>query len=246
MRLSLVMHIVAGGVGILTGFIALYAAKGAQLHRKSGTVFVYAMIAMALLGATMAVVRNKAPAGNVPVAFLTVYLVITALTTVRSRAVESRRLDFWLMLSGSAITLAFFTIGSIAIANPAAVQRFPAAPFFVFGTIALLASIGDIRLIRSGGVQAVRGAPRLARHLWRMSTALLIATFSFFLGQAKVFPKTIRIYPLLAIPPLVVLVTLLYWMWRVRSRRRVQGIVGMSERRVGKRATDSKNALASV
>jgi uncharacterized membrane protein len=236
MQVSLVVHIIAGGVGILSGFVALYAMKGAQLHRNSGTVFVYAMIAMALLGATMAVVRNKAPAGNVPVAFLTMYLVITALTTVRPRAVESPRLDFGLMLSGSATTLAFFTIGSIAIANPAAVQRFPAAPFFVFGTIALLASIGDIRLIRSGGVQAIRGAPRLARHLWRMCTALLIATFSFFLGQAKVFQKPIRIYPLLAIPPLIVLSVLLYWLWRVRIRQSLRGMVGTSERRIEPRA----------
>ena len=148
MRVSLFVHIVAGGVGILSGFIALCAVKGARAHRRSGTVFVYAMIAMALLGATMAVVRNKAPAGNVPVAFLTMYLVITALTTVRPRAVESRRLDFGLMLLGSATTLAFFTIGSIAIANPAAVQRFPAAPFFVFGTIALLASVIDTARLR--------------------------------------------------------------------------------------------------
>lgn len=235
MRVSLFVHIIAGGVGILSGFVALYAMKGAQLHRKSGTVFVYAMIAMALLGATIAVVRNKAPAGNVPVAFLTMYLVVTALTTVRPRAVESRRLDFGLMLLATAITLAFFTIGSIAIANPAAVQRFPAAPFFVFGTIALLASIGDIRLIRSGGAQAIRGAPRLARHLWRMCTALLIATFSFFLGQAKVFPKPIRIYPLLAIPPLIVLSALLYWLWRVRIRQSLRGMVGASERRIAPR-----------
>lgn len=225
MRVSLFAHIIAGGVGILSGFVALYAMKGAQLHRKSGTVFVYAMIAMALLGATMAVVRNKAPAGNVPVAFLTVYLVITALTTVRPRAAGSRRLDFGFMVLASVITLVFFTIGSIAIANPAAVQRFPAAPFFVFGTIALLASIGDVRLIRSGGAHAIRGVPRLARHLWRMCTALLIAAFSFFLGQAKVFPKPIRIYPLLAIPPLVVLSVMLYWLWRIRVRRRLRGLV---------------------
>ena len=82
MRVSLVVHIVAGGVGILTGFVALYAIKGAQLHRKSGTVFVYAMIAMAMLGGMLAVGAKQSATGNVPVAFLTLYLVITALTTV--------------------------------------------------------------------------------------------------------------------------------------------------------------------
>ena len=64
-----------------------------------------------------------------------------------------------------------------------------------------------------------------------MCTALLIAAFSFFLGQAKVFPKPVRIFPLLVIPPLVVLVALFYWLWRVRVRRSVRGtiILGASE-----------------
>ena len=245
MGVSLVVHIVAGGVAILTGFIALYAVKGAQLHRKSGTVFVYAMIAMAVLGGTLAAVRNKAPQGNVPVAFLTLYLVITALISVNVPSVAPRRWDFGLMLLGSLITLVMFTVGSIAIVNPRAVGGFPPAPFLIFGTIALMASIGDVQLIRAGGAQALRGAPRLARHLWRMCTALAIAAFSFFLGQAKVFPKPFRIYPLLAIPPLIVLVALFYWLWRVRVRQSLRGIVARDVRpnraanlRVAQRAYD--------
>ena len=58
-----------------------------------------------------------------------------------------------------------------------------------------------------------------------MTFALLIAAFSFFLGQAKVIPKPIRIIPLLMIPPLIVLAALLYWLWRIRFRRSLRGIV---------------------
>jgi len=63
-------------------------------------------------------------------------------------------------------------------------------------------------------------------------TALLIAAFSFFLGQAKVIPKPIRIFPLLLIPPLVVLATLLYWLWRVRVRQSLRGGVVASSNAV--------------
>ena len=56
----------------------------------------------------------------------------------------------------------------------------------------------------------------LRRHLWRMCFALFIAALSFFIGQARVFPKPVRIFPLLALPVLAVLVTMLYWLWRVR------------------------------
>jgi hypothetical protein len=220
------LHIIAGSLGILSGFLALSVLKGAKRHRQSGTLFVYAMMTMALLGAVMAAVWNVAPMANIPVASLTAYLVITGLTTVRPPSAGSIRLDIGLMLVVSAIALALFAFGVEAAASPnGKVNGMPSPPFFVFGMIALLASVGDLRMIRSGGVRIIRGTPRIARHLWRMCTALLIAAFSFFLGQAKVFPKPIRIFPLLMIPPLVVLVALLYWLWRVRVRRSFRGTV---------------------
>jgi uncharacterized membrane protein len=229
MRLDLIVHIVAGSVGILSGFVALSTTKGGRLHRRSGLVFVCAMISMALMGSTMAIVRNVAPGANAPVGLLTAYLVITGFVTVRPARAASRRLDLGLMLVVLSLAVTLFTFGFEVLASPTG-KRYgmPAFPFLIFGSIALLASVGDLRLIRVGGVQTIRGASRLTRHLWRMSTALLIAAFSFFLGQAKVIPKPIRIVPLLMIPPLVVLGALMYWLWRVRARRNTRVIVGVA------------------
>lgn len=219
---SLAVHIIAGAVGIISGFIALYTTKGGPVHRRLGMVFVYAMITMAVMGALIAVVRHRVPEANAPMGVLTTYLVITSLLTVRPPAVGPRRWDVGLLVVVAAVTVTLLSFGLVAvIGGRARVHGFPAAPFFVFATIAALAALGDIRLIRAGGVATIRGLPKLRRHLWRMSTALLIAAFSFFLGQAKVIPKPIRIVPLLAIPPVLVLGTLLYWLWRTRTRRRV-------------------------
>jgi hypothetical protein len=92
----------------------------------------------------------------------------------------------------------------------------PAFPFIMFGAVGLIGGLGDLGVLRSG---PRRGVQRLSRHLWRMSFALFIAALSFFIGQAKVIPKPIRIMPLLVLPVLAVLVTMLYWLWRVRGRR---------------------------
>jgi len=92
---------------------------------------------------------------------------------------------------------------------------FPAFPFILFGVAGVVGSAGDIRL----GSGPLQGAPRIARHLWRMCFALFIAALSFFIGQAKVFPKPLQVPGLLAIPVLAVLVTMVYWLWRVRARR---------------------------
>ena len=84
MRLSLVVHIVGGALGILSGFVALSAAKGDRLHRRAGMLFVCAMLAMCVSGTLIAVVKGVAPAINVPAGLLTGCLVVTALTTARA------------------------------------------------------------------------------------------------------------------------------------------------------------------
>jgi uncharacterized membrane protein len=47
-RSILPVHIAGGALALVFGYVALYATKGATLHRRSGTLFVYAMVTMAL------------------------------------------------------------------------------------------------------------------------------------------------------------------------------------------------------
>jgi hypothetical protein len=223
--MSYVVHILAGSLALAFGYVALYAAKGSALHRKSGMLFVCAMLVMCSFGTLIAIARGVAPAVNVPAGVLTAYLVITALITVRPPAARSRWRDLGLMLVALAVGLTSLTFAFEAFASPDGTrQGMPAFPFVMFGVVGTLAGVLDLRMIRGGGLT---GASRLARHLWRMSFALFIAALSFFIGQAKVFPKPIRILPLLALPVLAVLVTMFYWLWRVRTRRSLRGIVGL-------------------
>jgi len=173
-RMTYLVHILAGGLGLLCGYVALYATKGATLHRKSGMLFVYAMLTTAVLGMVIAAGRDVAPAVNIPAGLLTSYLVVTALTTVRPPAAGSRWLDMDAMLVALAVGLTSLTFGFEALANGGKRNGMPAFPFFMFGAVGLLASVGDLRMIRSG---ALRGGSRLARHLWRKSFALFIARF---------------------------------------------------------------------
>ena len=221
MRAILLIHILTGSLGLISGFVALYVSKGARLHRRAGMVFVAVMLTMAATGTVIAAVRGAAPALNIPAAVMTAYLVVTGLTTVRPPA-AARSIAIAGMSIAFAVGTVMLVFGIQAIAAGGKRFGMPAFPFFLFGVIGVLGSIGDLRALRSG---VARGAPRLARHLWRMCTALLIASMSFFIGQAKVIPKPIRIMPLLALPILAVLVTMLYWVWRIRNRRSTRGVV---------------------
>jgi hypothetical protein len=188
-------------------------------------VFVFAMLATAVFGMVISFVRGVAPAINVPAALLTSYLVITSLRTIRPVAAESRWLDIGALLVALAVTLSSLTFAVEAFANGGTRKGMPTFPFVIFGIAGLLASVGDVRMLRSGRLQ---GAFRLARHLWRMCFALFIAAISFFIGQAQVFPKPIQILPLLALPVVLVLVTMFYWLWRIRVIRSFRGLVGVS------------------
>lgn len=221
MRFTLLIHIVAGGLSLAAGYVALYATKGASVHRRAGMVFVAAMLVMALAGLTVTLVQEIALAVNVPAALLTIYLVVTSLTTLRPPAAGGRWLHIGGMLVAAAVGTAMWMFAMDAFRNGGARDGVPAFPFVMFGVVAVLGMAGDVRILHSGALQ---GAPRIARHLWRMSFALFIAALSFFIGQSDELPAAIRIMPLLGLPVLAVFVTMLYWLWRVRIRRSLRGV----------------------
>src|SRR5688500_7814552 len=109
-----------------------------------------------------------------------------------------------------------------ALGSPETRWKVPAGMMFFMTTILLLAAIGDARMIGAGGIQ---GSRRIARHLWRMCFGLFIASGSFFLGQMKVIPEPVRIVPLLLVLAFAPILLLFYWMWRIRVRGRLSGIV---------------------
>jgi uncharacterized membrane protein len=209
----IVIHIAAGLLSLLAGFVALYATKGSPLHRRAGVVFAIAMLTMTSSAVIMAAFLRPNHMNAVAGA-ITLYLVATGWLTVR-RSVQQMR----------GITLLFAAIGLIAASYAfafgmdllAGSQRIFALPLFLFATIAALGVFGDLHMLRAGVLQGTR---RLARHLWRMTFALWIATMSFFLGQAKVMPEPLRgAFALRSIPVLLVLIALVYWLIRVRMKR---------------------------
>lgn len=206
------LHIAAGMLALVAGAMALCATKGSPLHRRSGMVFVVAMLVMSGSGALMAAFI-KPNMVNVTAGLLTFYLVSTALLAVR-RPVEQAR--GWLtgfmlaalMLGAFAFWLGFEALHSVN----GRVDQVPAPPLFMFGVVGVMGGLLDARLLLAGNLQ---GAHRLARHLWRMGFAMFIATSSFFLGQAKFFPDVVRKSGLLAIPVLLVIGFVAYSLARV-------------------------------
>jgi uncharacterized membrane protein len=210
------VHVMAGLFALLSGAVALYALKGAKLHRQSGTVFVYAMLVMSFTGTVMSVVHWNV--GNVMAGVLTFYLVLTALLTVRRPSLEFHWIDRVAMVVALAVGLTVVALGIAAVGSGTGKMfGLPAPVYFMFGTVALLATAGDVRVMQGWRTQ---GGFRIKRHLWRMCFAMFIATASFFLGPPQRLPPFLRHSPLRPIPVLLVLAVMLFWLARVSFGRR--------------------------
>jgi len=220
--MSLVFHVAMGVVALTAGSVALATRKGGTWHRRSGVVFVAAMLAMGLSAVGIAVYEGKE---DVASGALAVYLVFTAWTTVRPLRSAGRAADIALMLLALTIGLGGFARALGALDRPGGqVDGVPAGMLFFLASIILLAALGDIRMIWGGGLQ---GARRLARHLWRMCFGLFIATGSFVaqLVMMTFMPAWLRSVPVILVLSAGPLVVLLYWMWRVRLRQNLRGLM---------------------
>jgi hypothetical protein len=218
--LSLAFHFGTGLIALAAGFMAIAVRKGGTWHRRSGLVFVYAMIATGIAATGIAVYEGKP--GNTGGALI-VYLVVTAYTAVKPLPGAGRRVDIALMVLAFAIAAVGYLGGFTALGRPGnQIDGVPAGMMFFMATIVLLAVIGDARMIRAGGIQGKR---RLARHLWRMCFGLFIASGSFLLGQMRFIPERIRVVPLIVVLAVSPLVMLLYWMWRVRLKQNLRGMM---------------------
>ena len=207
------VHIAMGMLALISGAGAMVFHKGSALHRRSGNVFFVSMLTMAAAGAYIAGFMSP-NAGNVMGGLLAFYLTATGWAVAWRTPGETGRLEIGLALLGLATAVCGISFGLRAMNSARGLHDgYPAVFYFIFGGVALLGATLDARMIVRGGFT---GAARLTRHLSRMCLAMFMATGSFFLGQAKLFPAAVRESNVLTIPVILVIGALVYWLIRVR------------------------------
>jgi hypothetical protein len=209
----LTLHICGAIIGLLSGTAALVFRKGSRPHRTAGNVFFVSMLIMSASGAFIAAFL-KPNMGNVFGGVVTFYLVATGWLTVLRKEGETGLTEFGLLLVALAAGGGGILYGWEAAHSATGLKEgYPPAPFLIFGCLSLWAAAFDVRMLVRGGVS---GAPRIARHLWRMCVAFLIAALSFFLGKQQHFPAAIRGSQVLNVPMILIMIVMIYWMIRVR------------------------------
>ncbi len=218
--LAFAFHIGGGTLGLISGSVAVIARKGELLHRVSGNVFFGCLLVMATFAILLAFVV-PGQLVNVFIGAFAFYLVATAWLTVRRRDGAIGYAE-WIALLVGVVLCAPFAILSFQLATGMTPFFESAVPFkgpvliavYSFTAVLAVAAAGDAKLVLNRGVS---GAPRIARHLWRMCVGLTLAAGSAFTnGLPRLLPGPFDVPPAFFIPQFVPVGLLVFWMIRVR------------------------------
>ena len=223
----LIVHIVAGIVSLVSGYLALFVEKGSRLHKTSGNVFVVSMMFMGGLGAWVSITIGQVL--NAAGGMAAFYLVLSGWLTMQRRGTAVRRAELGAFAFALLVAVGLFALGWYRL-DPAHVPipMEGAKACFILATIFLLFAVADLRMILRGGVA---GAQRLVRHLWRMCFGLFAASGSFFLGRssteplrsqglrARIFTNAVQATHVTLIPVLIIIVMMIYWIIRVKRTK---------------------------
>jgi hypothetical protein len=208
----LLLHIIAGTLGMLSGFVAAFLRKGSRQHGRAGNIFVVSMMILSLSGVYLALMKSQP--GNVLGGTLTFYLVGTAWITAQRHEAKTSILDWGALLLVGALAAVEVILGLEAAMSPTGLKYdYPPGPYFFLGSVAVLAAAGDIRMLVRRGIS---GSHRIARHLWRMCFALFIAAGSIFLARQQLFPDLLRKTGVLMFLSFLPLILMIFWLVRVR------------------------------
>jgi uncharacterized membrane protein len=116
MRLPLlILHILGGSIGLLSGTFAITVRKGSRLHRASGNVFTIAMLTLASSGLFLVILKSQT--GNIIGSIITFYMISTA--WLAGRRTNTGPPEWGALLVGIGGVAAILTLAIHSVRNPA-------------------------------------------------------------------------------------------------------------------------------
>jgi hypothetical protein len=215
----LIFHITTAAVALLGGVAAMGLRKGSPGHRTGGTVFAVGMICMTASAIPLGLLKTQTL--NALVGALTCYLVASGWLTGRRNRVQGVAIvNVALGVAALGIGALMVTFGIEALNSPSHLKDGEdASGYFFFGAIAVLGAALDLRLV----IRGIGNKHRVARHLWRMNAAMAIGIISVTPRLNRLAGHPIHSDAVLVAPTLLVLLFMIFWLWRVLATKRAKG-----------------------
>ena len=160
----LILHIAAGSVALLSGFMALLSRKGQRLHLLSGRIFFYAMLLIGASAVVLAIFRPNT--FLLLIAFFALYQNLNGYRAIRNKSLKPTWIDWLITIVGFTTGIQMLLQGNIVL--------------WVFGGISCFLAIGDV----ASHVKLLRGRSQpknawLLRHIGMMMGAYIATVTAF-------------------------------------------------------------------
>jgi uncharacterized membrane protein len=167
-QILLFLHIATGFTALVTGLLAIVSRKGGVLHKRSGSIFFWCMVTVALTAVVLSAMRGHA--FLLHIGLFALYQAHGGWRSIRNKALRPAAQD-WLLLAIGGLNGGWM----VATLNPV---------LLVFGGISVWLAIQDTRtFIRTARRGTVGPKAWLVRHIGMMM-GTYIATFTAFLLTA--------------------------------------------------------------
>ncbi len=201
-KILLIIHIIAGSIGLFTGTINIIRKKGDKPHRLVGILFFYGMIINSIAGFAMSMLHN-----NLFLLIIAVFSCYLTLTGQRflflkklGKGQKPKNVDWIITMTMICFALFFIIYGAYMILNN---SNFGIV-LLVFGLISLLMAKTDIKIYR-GNIKHKNYW--LLIHIQRMIGGYIAALTAFLVVNNTYLP------PILAwlLPTVILTPLIFYW-----------------------------------
>lgn len=222
--IALFAHVILGTLAVIVGAIALGSRKGRTVHVNAGRVFVVSMGVASVLGAILGALKYESYWITFHAGILGATLVASGVLAVRIRVRAARKWFTSIAAVNALNAVALFVAGWHATSLPdARLYGFAAEDYFFLFGMAAIASIGDFRMCFA---KQISDRHRIAQHLLRMCIGFFIAAGSAFTGPgASAFPEPVQNSGILSLPELLIIILMLFWLWKTLRRQRPLGVI---------------------
>ena len=209
------IHAPAGTLALVTAVFAMFAKKGGTLHRNAGSCFTASMMVMLISGIAAAYLKDSTD--DMMLGAIVLYTLFTAWLTVHHKKNEMGALEIIAL-----VWVIGFTITAFSISTGWREVELPPLAYMIWGGFAILCALGDIRNLYQSGLS---GTQRIIRHVWRIGFSLLWSALAFTDKIVKMLGANLKgmqgeqLLLIVAIPTILILFTILYWITKILFTR---------------------------
>lgn len=195
----LVIHIIAGSLGLVVGTINIVRKKGDKLHKSIGIIFLYGMLINGFAGLLLSIIHTNY--FLFIIAVFSIYLVGTGQRCLSfkqwNKNQKPKTIDWFLSLAMLIFALGFIGFGIYTITNG---NDFGTV-MIVFGVISLLMVLKDFKNYR--GKSEIKNQ-WLLTHIQRMVAGYIAAITAFIVVNNTILPNVIAwLLPTIILTPLI-------------------------------------------